>query len=402
MTILFIGILVFLAHFFTALFEKTKVPDVLLLIILGILIGPIFNLVSLEDFGKVGPVLTTIALIVILFEEGTALNFLTILKSSFLTLSLTFATFFVTLFLGALFFILFFSSSITTGLLFGSIIAGTSPAVIIPIVKGLKLKDPMGTVLIMESSLADVLCIVFSFSFLKALIYNEIEPSKILLSLIYSFSFGILIGMMGALIWMILLKRIRNFPNAIFTNIAFLFIIYGVAEALHFNGVIASLSFGIMLTNFHFLGLDKLPLFKSLDWEKINEIEQIFFREVVFLLKIFFFIYLGISISFFGLKLILYGILVTLSIYIMRFFITKIFINKNIGWYEKSITSLMVPKGLAAAVLTGIPIQYGIKEGSTIQNFTFIVILLSILFTAIMVPLVHKIKIFKYFFSTKL
>ncbi len=397
LTILIIGVLVFLAHFFTALFERTKVPDVLLLIILGILIGPVLNLVSLEDFGKVGPVLTTIALIVILFEQGTALNFFTILKSSFLTISLTFITFFSTLILGAFFFILFFSSSIFEGLLFGSIIGGTSSAVVIPMVKGLKLKEPIATVLIMESSLTDVLCVVFTFSFLKAIVYNEIEPHKIFLTLISSFFFAVLIGIMGGLLWMILLKRIHKFPNTIFTNIAFLFIIYGVTEALCFNGIIASLSFGIMLTNFHFLGLEKLPIFNSLDWEKLNEVEKIFFQEVVFILKIFFFIYLGISIPFLSIRLIFYGFFLTLSIYLMRFFITKLLINKNIDWYEKSITFLMVPKGLAAAVLSGLPMQYGIKEGLDIQGLTFVVILLSILLTTLLVPLINKIKIFKLF-----
>ena len=50
-SVLSVGLLVFIAHFFTALFERTKVPDVLPLIIIGILIGPtVFNIVDESNF----------------------------------------------------------------------------------------------------------------------------------------------------------------------------------------------------------------------------------------------------------------------------------------------------------------------------------------------------------------
>ena len=62
LTILSIGLLVFFGHFLTAFFERTKIPDVLILMLGGIVVGPIFNWISPEDFGKVGPVFTTLAL----------------------------------------------------------------------------------------------------------------------------------------------------------------------------------------------------------------------------------------------------------------------------------------------------------------------------------------------------
>ena len=64
--IVFVGILIFLAHIFTAVFSRTRVPDVLLLIIIGICVGPVLGLASPEHFGTVGPVLTTVTLIIIL------------------------------------------------------------------------------------------------------------------------------------------------------------------------------------------------------------------------------------------------------------------------------------------------------------------------------------------------
>ena len=74
LVLVFIGLLVFLAHLFVALFERTRVPDVLYLILIGVIVGPVLGIVSPEDFGKVGGVFTTVALVVILFEAGLELS----------------------------------------------------------------------------------------------------------------------------------------------------------------------------------------------------------------------------------------------------------------------------------------------------------------------------------------
>ena len=75
-----VGLIIFAAHFFTALFEKTRIPDVLPLIIIGILIGPLFNILP-GDFGYVGPLLSAVALVLMLFEGGSHLTLET-LKTS--------------------------------------------------------------------------------------------------------------------------------------------------------------------------------------------------------------------------------------------------------------------------------------------------------------------------------
>ena len=71
-TILVIGLLVFFAHFLSLQFRKTNIPDVLLLMVVGIVIGPIWGVATSQDFGKIGSLIATIALVVILFEGGTS------------------------------------------------------------------------------------------------------------------------------------------------------------------------------------------------------------------------------------------------------------------------------------------------------------------------------------------
>ena len=61
--VFYVGLIIFAAHFFTALFERTRVPDVLPLIILGILVGPIFDIVSQAFTGLAVLFPTTVAVL---------------------------------------------------------------------------------------------------------------------------------------------------------------------------------------------------------------------------------------------------------------------------------------------------------------------------------------------------
>ena len=71
--VLSVGLIIFLAHFFSSIFEKTKMPDVLPLIFIGIL----FSLFGYkpEVFGLSGSILSSIALALILFQGGSHLSF---------------------------------------------------------------------------------------------------------------------------------------------------------------------------------------------------------------------------------------------------------------------------------------------------------------------------------------
>jgi Kef-type K+ transport system membrane component KefB len=60
--IAFVGILVFLAHLFTGIFSRTRIPDVILLMGIGIGLGPVLGVITPANFGEVGPVFTTITL----------------------------------------------------------------------------------------------------------------------------------------------------------------------------------------------------------------------------------------------------------------------------------------------------------------------------------------------------
>jgi len=384
-----IGLLVFLAHLFSSLYNKKMVPDVLLLMVIGLIVGPVLGIASPSDFGFLGPVFTSITLVIILFEGGTTLS-LSILKSSWKsTLNLTLAGF-----LGAMIIItalafLLLGFTLSEAISLGAILGGTSSAVVIPLVKQLDIGEKSKTSLILESAITDVLCIVVTLACVQTFQSGDVSVTFVFSSIALSFVLAILIGVMTALIWSRILELIRQIQNSIFTTPAFVFVIYGVTELLGFNGAIAALAFGITIAN-----IDLFPRFivqKILGGgHKLNDTEIIFLREITFLLKTFFFVYIGLSIVFDDLKSLLIGLIVTGVLYFIRLFVAKVASPKGSNSFDKGIISIMTPKGLAAAVLATIPAQAGMPNGIMIKNITFSVVFFSILVTSVLIFLNNR------------
>ena len=86
--------LFFIGHALQWIFVKTKFPDLLILIIIGVIIGPSsLNLITHQHLGQVGTVLATVTLIIILYEGGLNLNASSLLKSSVPALFLSILSF---------------------------------------------------------------------------------------------------------------------------------------------------------------------------------------------------------------------------------------------------------------------------------------------------------------------
>ena len=394
LTIAILGLLIFAAHLFTEIFSRKRIPDVLLLMVIGLIIGPVFAWVKPSDLGSVAGVFTTITLVIILFESGTQLNFNTLLNSIRGTMKLTLINFFVTMVVVALIGLIV-KVNILASLMLGAILGGTSSAVVIPMVKQLKISEKGGTILILESAFSDVLCIVFAWAFMQAIQSGQMNVGRVMGDILSSFILATVIGVIASILWSYVLERVRHVKNSILTTPAFVFIVYGLNEWLGFSGAIAALAFGIGMANIDSIysnGLIVKRLFKT-EPSKLNDTEKQLFSEVVFLLKTFFFIYIGISIKLDQLLPLLIGFAITVVLFALRLFIVKLSVNKekeSILIEDKMFMSGIVPKGLAAAVLATIPVQRGVEGGETIQNVVFAVILFSIIFTSVLVPVLER------------
>ena len=247
--VLFVGMLVFLAHLFAGLFSRTKIPDVLLLMIIGLLLGPVLGIVTPSDFGSLGPIFATITLVILLFQSGIDLRLSMLRKALRGAVMITTINFVVTMAAVGITLHVVAGTGWTNALLLGAILGGTSSAVIIPMLAHLKIQKESSTILYLESALSDVLCIVVALAFVQSQQFGGLDVGLIAGKIISSFLLAGIIGVLGAFGWSIILERVRTLQNSIFTTPAFVFIIYGMAEILGFSGAIAALAFGITIGN---------------------------------------------------------------------------------------------------------------------------------------------------------
>jgi NhaP-type Na+/H+ or K+/H+ antiporter len=384
------GALIFLAHLFAAIFEKKRIPDVLPLIGLGLILGPVFHLVDTDSFGVIGNVLTTLTLVILLFESGLGLNFSALQQALGNAIRLTATGFLATLAAVAALSSFVLKLPVLDSLLLGSILAGISPAVSIPLLSKLNIKEPFRTTLLLEPTLSDVLTIVISLAILEALRSHQIDPGLMLGNIVSSFAVAILLGVGFAFVWSSILSRVRHLENSLFTTPAFAAIIYGIAQFLGYSGPIAVFAFGIILGNI----TQVTPIMKrfrpSIQPIGLNGLEIVFLNNIVFLLKALFFVYLGLSVNLSDSALVIAGVMLTACIFVVRIPAVLLSVNKDVGRYEVSLASIMVAKGLAAAALAVRPEQVGIASGYLIKTVVYDVVLASILLTATLTFLIEK------------
>jgi len=203
--------------------------------------------------------------------------------------------------------------------------------------------------------------------------------------IIASFSLAVFFGCAGGFLWSILLNRVRTIQNFLFTTPAFVFVVFGIVELLGFSGAIASLAFGITLANIELLNFPFLKRYIPHEPIELNETEKVFLSEVVFLLKTFFFVYIGLSIHLKEFWWFYLGFMLTILVFILRFFVVRFSVYRTTPIADASLMAAMVPKGLATAALASIPLQQGILGGEFIQNVAYAVVLFSIVLTSILI-----------------
>lgn len=393
--IISLAALVFLAHLFSALFVKTRMPEVLPLMLLGIILGPMFGLVKPGDFGIVDQVFTRVLLIVILFESGLGIRLSHIRTTWAQSSKITFISFIATLLLVSLFGKLLLGLDWIYAVILGSILAENSFAIIIPLLSKLNISSSTKTVLLMESSIGGVIAIIITITLIDMAKINTFAPSMIAAKILYTFLVSIAVGTAAGVFWTTVLNKIRKLRNSIFLTIAFVMVVYSFCESLGSDGSIGSFVFGIVAGNIRIIKkLGWLKPFESLminvKSKSFNEVEKGFFSEVVFLLSTFFFVYIGISIRITNFSSMLYGLLFTLIIFAARIPAVNYALDRHVSRLDCTVAAAMVPKGLVTAVLASLVAQSGIKGGALLQDIIYSVIMLSIIFATVLAFLAEK------------
>jgi cell volume regulation protein A len=366
-----IALTILIGFLSSIVFERTRISQVLLLMLFGFLLGPVLGLLDVSPESiivSVLPFIATLALIVLLFDGGLEFNIFAVAKAipkSMLFMSLVFV---VSVSLIALFLVAALNWPIPESLLMGAVVGGTSSAVVIALVEKTGTKKETKSLLTVESAMTDALCIIGAVIIAQIITSTEPLSAGFLAGLLLSqFTIAITLGLVGAFVWIFIIDRVTIVQEYTYMlMLALVFGLYSLTQFVGGNGGIAVFVFGIILGNAR-----KIAKYAKFEWENpITRTTRLFQEEVTFFVRTFFFTYIGLllSIEYFSLDIILVGIGILALVAVSRYFIQKL-LFPALPSRDKNIIISMMPRGLAAAVLATYPATLGI----TIVNFQEIV-----------------------------
>lgn len=385
------GLLIFVAHLFNAWFSRRRIPDVLLLMIIGILVGPVSGWITPDKLAEVGPVLASLTLLFILFDSGIDMRIDMIQKFWTGVVQVTLFSFAASMAVVTVLAYFYIGVELHTAMLLGAIVSGTAAAIVIPLVRQMRVSVKTRVTLTLESAISGVLSIVLALAFIEGYKLGNVSVGYMIGRVIASIFMALVIGVVSGMVWSSLMDRIRKLQNSMFLTPAFVFVIYGATEMLGYSGAIAALAFGLVLGNPEYFEMSMLKKFKNHHITPLQENEKSFFKEFVFILKTYFFVYIGICIPFTDFQALLYGMVIAAALFVIRFAIVGI-VGRNNTREDRLTVSMMIPKGLVAAVLASMPEQVNMEVGypliasaTEIKNITYAVIFSSIIICSLLV-----------------
>jgi cell volume regulation protein A len=156
-----------------------------------------------------------------------------------------------------------------------------------------------------------------------------------------------------------------------------LFVLFFLANSFGESGALTALVFGLMIGNKSHLS--RLLRFKL---PRI-EMDDPTHNQLTFLVRSFFFVFVGLMASFGQIEYLVFGVLITIAVYFGRLFVGKVTLTKRFSRLDRAVTNSMIPRGLAAAVLATYPITMGLPNAEAYPQLVFFIILSSVIITTI-------------------
>lgn len=370
------GVIILLGFFGSFLFERTKVPDVLILMAVGVVLGPVSGLFSTGNMTHFAEYFGAFALMVILFEGGMDMDLEMLIKEFGTASALVTVSFVLSVTAIAGFFYFFQHWDLVRSLLFGTILGCTSSAIIMPIISKMSLKEDAKMILSVESALSDVLSVVCTISLIEFVKFEKVGIETPFRAIASAFSIAVIAGIAGGLLWLKVAKLLQGRKYFYMLTLAYILIVFAVVEFLGGSGPIAVLVTGIVLGNekhfSRYLKTEKMSL--------VDDTVKFFHGEITFFIRTFFFVYIGTMMDFGSVdgRFLLVSLLLLFIILAVRYISTEIVCmffreKKEI----KFIIFSMMPRGLASAILAMLPLTINMKDSTKFITYTFAIIVLT-------------------------
>jgi len=375
------------------IFERTGVPDVVWLIAVGIVLGPLGHFVERSQLMAVAPFFGALTLVVVLFDGGSELR-IRDLKEAAPRASLLALLSFVasvgviapTSMAAAWAGILPSSWTWLHGITLGTILGGSSSVVVMPALHKAGLAPRLANLLNLESALTDVLCVVATAACIQIAVSGSTSAAGAAVTLAKAFGIGFAIGGVAGLLAVLVLRRLKRSHYAYPLTLGTLLVLYVLIDELGGSAALGILTTAVMVGNAPELskavGLAKTA---SLGHGVANVHDQI-----TFIIKSFFFTFIGAMLGP-PLSLLLLGTALGVALLVARMPAVAVATARSPhSTPARGLVGVALPRGMAAGVLAMMPAQAGIPGTQQLPVVVFAAVLTTILIFAAGFPLMRR------------
>lgn len=197
----------------------------------------------------------------------------------------------------------------------------------------------------------------------------------------------VLLGAVAGIIWLWLLTLLKGEAYDDILTLATVFVLYFTVESINGSGVIFALVFGLMLGN----SVRVARVFRIKRTTEATEIMKKFHSQTSFFIKTFFFIYLGLIITFNEPGLIIHCVVLSILLLFSRYLAVLLSsLGSRTLLADRHLLTTMLPRGLSAAVLAQIVVTSGIPNVSVYPDIIIVIILITVTISAIGIPIFTK------------
>jgi cell volume regulation protein A len=379
------GIILALGAASAVLAQKLKIPDVVVFLLLGTLLGP--GAVGIIDV-KADSALNQLVLIFgscyILFDGGASLR-LKVLKEVWITIViLAVVGVLITAVITGIAAYYLLGVPFIVALLLASAIASTDPATLVPVFRQVKIKDRVAQTVMSESAFNDATGAILTFAVLGiAMGQGGFSVSASLLDLFKQASIGLLAGViLGYLAAMLIAHEKFGFLQEYAPVVSLMAVIgaYLGADGLQASGFMAVFVFGIMIGNKDAFGF----VMEEGEQEKLND----FVLTTALIMRMFIFILLGTQVDFVLMNKYLFGGIAVVAVFMLVARPVTVFLcalpDRRARWTFKELLFMCWTRetGVIPGALAGLLMGMGAPEAKLIASVTFLAILMTILIQA--------------------
>ncbi|MEM3277667.1 MAG: cation:proton antiporter [Thermoplasmata archaeon] len=365
-----IAVIILIGYFSDALFKITRIPEILILMFIGIILVPLGHLIPLKyvdvlrDFV---PLFGSIALVMIMFDGGRKINIGTSVSASGIGLLLGTLDIVLSMLSVAFLMRYVFSWPLIYGAILGTIIGETTAVVIVPVATRVKIPGDLYSMAVTETTFNSVVDILIFYLLLVLVTGSTFVLSSYTKYVADYLSVAVFMGLVVGIIWLFVLNIFKSTKGYVAT-IGIAFLLYGVVDLLGGAAVVSIFIFAIIIGSYKTIGRH-LNFKIDIHENEMNLVED----ELEFLIRTFFFVFIGL-IAIISVTYFLYALLITLVLVVIRVIEIKVVVRKK--EYHGFMMSLM-PRGLTVAVLASILLSLGGTYFNEIFYISFMIIIIT-------------------------